>query len=226
MKISGLSHARGIFFIGPTSISEVKDSTVYEPVKKTALWQLELLMKAWRSLSLPFQAAILLPTAVFLAAGVWQQEWFWLHAAILYLISFHFWFPQQLRRYHGAEHMAFTIRRQRLPQAKWMEADVRNAGCSTAPAFTACLYLAVLLPVHGLEMHGFLLIAAALGAALLTELLRRRFPERLFFLTRVSGSLQKNATTALPNQAAVACAVESLEKLINCEKTPVSAKSR
>nr|WP_246238166.1 DUF1385 domain-containing protein [Alkalicoccus luteus] len=145
---------------------------------------------------------------------------------MLYLASFHFWFPVQLKRYHGAEHMAFTIRRQKLEKESWMEADIRNAGCSTAAAVTGCFFLMGMLPFHGFDFHGVIITAAALSAAFITEVLRRRFPERLALITRLSGRLQQACTTAMPDRLMVSLAVRSLEELIKHEKTPVSVKTR
>lgn len=139
---------------------------------------------------------------------------------IYFLLGTHFWFPKELKKYHGAEHKVFSYpgvvsARKRKEITK---AEITNRYCST----NSILLFFLLVPCFS---GGFLLLSvpdawqwgtcsALVVFPLATYWLNRTRETKVHqFLLSMSYWLQRNVTTEQPEERHIKTAIRSYRKL-------------
>jgi uncharacterized protein (TIGR00106 family) len=134
----------------------------------------------------------------------------------------HFWFPRQLRKYHGAEHKVFSdngvIRRGRLFQIR--KADITNRYCSTN--VVVIYFLSVFLGTVGLlaftGQFGWSLEIASYASLAMVPVVQRLIKVKGLGVVKrvilaISYWLQIHVTTKEPEHAHMVASIESYRKL-------------
>lgn len=161
--VKGLSFQKGIIFIGTKHIAcayhvDSRIKTWIKPASPQNLmyvgWMVFAAMPAWYHLLLfAWIFLIVLPYGMNAVGSDWE---FGLpsYTLIYFFLGTHFWFPKELKKYHGAEHKVFSFREviSVRNQNKIVKATITNRYCSTnsvmlffllVPIVSACFYLAM-----------------------------------------------------------------------------------
>jgi len=224
--IMGISFGRGVFFHDRNILAcaEVIKGTIYvwaEPISLrtiSKMWLRVVFTLPWYyQLFHAFLALLLLKSLGWLHVSV--PEWFAslsLHPlwAVVYLAGFHFVFPSQLKKFHGAEHKVFSYagekRLDTLEQIR--QANIVNSGCSTN--LVTCFFLPFLVTVPFVPLT-WSVAAGAIGliAGIAGERWLRRY---LPFIYRISAFLQRHVTTKEPDRIHLETAIRSFRLFQHC----------
>lgn len=210
----GISFNRGVFFHDRTYLAcaEIKQGVIHVWGEKITL---RTIGKMWVRImfTLPwyYQLFHLLLLGLVLFGA--EEAWFnplWL---LVYAAGFHFVFPRQLKKFHGAEHKVFSYAGEKKLES-WeavRAANIVNDGCSTNSVTYFFLFMLVCLPFAGLEWS---LIAGASGmvAGFLFDKWLRRYLKPVY---RLSGFLQKHITCKEPDRAHLETAIRSYQMLLH-----------
>lgn len=224
--IMGISFSRGVFFHDRNILAcaEVIGGTIHvwaEPIS------LRTICKMWLRVvfTLPWYYQLFhvcLALALLQSLGwlpVSGPAWFAslsLHPlwAVIYLAGFHFVFPRQLKKFHGAEHKVFSYAGEKRLDA-WEQvkrANIVNSGCSTN--LVTCFFLPFLLAVPFVPL-AWSVASGALG--FLTGVAGERWLRRyLPFIYRVSAFLQRHVTTQEPDRIHLETAIRSYRLFEHC----------
>ncbi|QQE72996.1 DUF1385 domain-containing protein [Brevibacillus composti] len=209
--VMGISFSRGVLFHDRhvLACAEVKDGVIEVWAEKITL---RTIGKLWMRIffSFPwyyqlFHAALLL----YVAAALLSPEWAFLNPwwAAVYGAGFHFVFPRELKKFHGAEHKVFSYRGEKRLDA-WEEigrADIVNDGCSTN--LVVCFFAAFLLAVPFVPL-AFSVAAGFLGIVLgmTADRILRKYCGGLYRLSRF---FQRHLTTKEPSRIHLETAIRS-----------------
>ncbi len=132
-----------------------------------------------------------------------------LYTFILFLFSYHFIFPVQLKKYHGAEHKVFSYRgRKHLAHAKGIQiANIVNRYCSTNAIVLFFTFFLLSFPF----VNGWIATLIGWIAILIIPRLWKWADDKLFF--PISAMLQKKITTAEPDEIHLRVAILSYMSL-------------
>jgi uncharacterized protein (TIGR00106 family) len=231
VKIRGLSYQNGIFYIGKEHVAcayhekGILKSWVKPINAKTLvimMKQIVLSMPLWfKLLSICYVSVIFVPKLV----GLWHPLlWSGLPFYFIFYLMFgtHFFFPEQLRKYHGAEHKVFSdrgvIRRARLLQIK--KASITNRYCSTNAVviyFMSVLLLTIILGIIT-KKPSYSLALASYGSLILVLIVQRLMDVKGFgsvkkIVLNISYWLQIHVTTTEPERKHMIASIESYRKL-------------
>ncbi|HHY21746.1 MAG TPA: MTH1187 family thiamine-binding protein [Bacilli bacterium] len=233
--IRGLSFQRGIFFIGKEHVACAydKDGERVDWVKpigfKTLLTMIQLVIgsmpKWFKWLSVVLFALIFIPKIfimLFPESSLWRGLPF--YSLLYYAFGTHFTFPNELRKYHGAEHKVFSDRGVKKKARLYVirRAAITNRNCSTNFVviyflMTLGLYVLFLL----LELNTPLMWASYLAAPLapLTHQLLtfKSFNWLKAPILKLSYYLQVHVTTKEPERKHLLTAIHSYRKLAEVE---------
>lgn len=228
--VRGISHAKGIMFIGPSQISHSyeKGGVIHNIQEPKNLWT--LCMNTGRmTMMLPVRHLLVLfgtgalAGFTYLSAGVPNIPF---SIYVLILFSYHFWFPMEMRKYHAAEHQVFSSRQKdrHFQTEKVLTASAVNRNCSTNVILMYFLLFSLML-VSAAFFYRFIdaVSIAAYTAVPFTFILiktvkrwRYSAPGKEFH--QISAWLQKNVTTAPPEIRHVQLAVAAYGRLLEAEK--------
>jgi uncharacterized protein YqhQ len=219
--IRGMSYYKGIFFMNSNGIAHatVKDgqiATKYMPIGvKSMLFMAQRLL-----FSIPLYFALL---GLILFNMIVQPEPFIEllpesitipripeYALLYFMLGYHFIFPRELKKYHGAEHKVFSYRGERhlVKEEEIGKANIVNRNCSTNSVIL--IFLVFLVSVW--FVGGWL----ATGIAVLANFLMPKvWPWgywKLFF--PVSAFMQRHVTTAQPDSIHLRVAILSYMSLM------------
>lgn len=213
--LMGISFNRGVFFHDRTYLAcaEMKKGVIHVWAEKITV---RTMGKMWVRIvfTLPWYYqlfhALLLGILLFGADDSWFDP-LWI---LVYAAGFHFVFPRQLKKYHGAEHKVFSYAGTKSVEA-WeaiKRANIVNDGCSTnsVTCFFLCFLLGLLF-TGGLEwslLAGF----AGMAAAFFFDKGLRRLLKPVYWL---SGVLQKYVTCKEPDRSHLETAIRSYELLLH-----------
>lgn len=218
--IRGMSYYRGIFFMNNKGISHAtikngKIITHYHPMSFRAI--LFLFSRLLFAVPLYFLLlGIVLIILIEQPSIIYSNMAFTnqipkvpLYIYILFLFSYHFMFPLQLKKYHGAEHKVFSYRgKKHLANATEIQsADIVNRYCSTnTVVFFFCFFILSFPFVNGwiATLIGFL-------AIILIPRFWKWGDRHIFF--PISSYLQKIITTSTPNEHHMKVAILSYMSL-------------
>ncbi|SER68339.1 MTH1187 family thiamine-binding protein [Salipaludibacillus aurantiacus] len=144
------------------------------------------------------------------------------YVLVYFLFGTHFWFPKELRKYHGAEHKVFSYKDKvsvrHLKEIK--KANITNRYCSTNVIILFLILaaaLTLLFFLYGVEW-GVSVERATYGALLLLPFMTywlHRTKETIVhkWLISLSGYLQKQVTTSEPDDLHVKTAIRAYRTL-------------
>lgn len=235
MKIRGLSYQNGIFYIGKNHVAcAYHEKGVLKSWLKplnsrtllTMMKQVLLSMPIWFKLFILFYLGMIF-VPEFLA--IWfPVEWSGIPFYAIFYLMFgtHFLFPNQLKKYHGAEHKVFSdrgvIRRARLFQIK--KASITNRYCSTNAVviyFMSVLGGSIVLFALTRQVSISLEIASYSGL-ILVPFVQKLMVIKQFSLLRklilsISYWLQIHVTTTEPERMHLIASIESYRELAKKE---------
>ncbi|MEJ8545341.1 DUF1385 domain-containing protein [Brevibacillus borstelensis] len=209
--IMGISFARGVLFHDRNVLAcaEVKNGVIEVWAEKISLRTIgKLWVRIFFSFPWYYQLLHLGLLLYVLAAVVYPEtaivDPWW---AAIYVAGFHFVFPRELKKFHGAEHKVFSYRGEKRLES-WEEiarADIVNAGCSTN--LVVCFFAGFLLAVPFVPL-AFSVAAGCLGILLgmAGDRLLRKY---CGFLYRISAFFQRYVTTKEPNRLHLETAIRS-----------------
>lgn len=224
MKIRGLSYQNGIFYIGTSHVAcayheNGRLKSWLKPLNtKTMMVMIKQIMLA---MPLWFQGlTILYFSLIFIPTNLWHGLPYYM--LFYYMFGTHFIFPQQLRKYHGAEHKVFSdpgvIRRSRLWRIR--KAAITNRYCSTNIVVIYFLSVAIGTAVLSVVMGvGERALAAASYSSLLAVVVvpwlmnQRGLGWLKKGVLAISYWLQIHVTTAEPERKHLVASIESYRKL-------------
>ncbi|WP_232699313.1 DUF1385 domain-containing protein [Brevibacillus daliensis] len=205
--ISGISFGKGVIFHNKKVIAcaEIKKGVIHTWSEEIGVGTLPKIW--WRvSMSLPWYYNlfhIFLVYMFFFANldGV-NPLWFF-----VYLAGFHFVFPAQLKKFHGAEHKVFSYGRDVTAQdwEKVKRASIVNRGCSTnvVTFFFVFFFIALLF----ISLFKAIIIGViGIGVCNIAAKYEPRLIEPFF---RLSASLQRKVTTKEPDRSHLETAIRS-----------------
>ncbi len=231
MKIRGLSYQNGIFYIGKnhvacayhdkgvlnTWLKPICASTLIQMMKQV-IWSMPLWYKLFTVIYL---GLIFLPKII----ELWQPlPWSGLPFYTVFYLMFgtHFIFPNELKKYHGAEHKVFSargvIRRARLYQIN--KASITNRHCSTNTVviYFMCVLIGTSLIVLATKQLSSALAIASYGSLFAIPIIQRLMDVKGFVflrksILRLSYWLQMYVTTKEPDRMHMIASIESYRKL-------------
>ncbi|WP_035186164.1 DUF1385 domain-containing protein [Alteribacter aurantiacus] len=229
--IRGMSFQKGVMFMGKKYLAcsyeeNNKHTTWVKPVNgKTMLAAGRLVF-----FSMPFWYHAILLVIVGGIGGPlglgesWPLPALPFGALVLFLAGTHFYFPSELKRYHGAEHKVFSCKeRISIVNRKHISnAEITNRNCSTNAIvlyfFMFVLSNAVLLSSGLISGVNMVMTVSSLVALLLMPFLTywlNRTKETSFHrgLLTISYWLQRHVTTKEPKEKHVKAAIRSYRKL-------------
>ncbi|WP_280768432.1 MTH1187 family thiamine-binding protein [Salipaludibacillus daqingensis] len=230
--VKGLSYQKGIMFIGRKHVAfsyvdKGKPITWIKPITPLTMFDVGKLVFT----SMPLWFHIFLYTWILLIIYPYILQGFGLAGAvglpmftlIYFLFGTHFWFPTELKKFHGAEHKVFSFRGivSARNREKIQKAEITNRYCSTNGIM---LYFLILIIMAGfgllLSSHSFLTILeiATYGSLLV-------WPITVYWLHRtkmtivheivlsLSYWLQRRVTTLEPEEIHLKTAIQTYRKL-------------
>jgi uncharacterized protein (TIGR00106 family) len=229
--IKGMSFNKGILFIGKSNIActhEVNGRS------KTWLKPLNIFSLAYAGkilyFSMPlwfhffFLTWLLLIIIPYTASIAGWDGWTGLPAftLIYFLLGTHFWFPRELKKYHGAEHKVFSYKGvvSTRNMDKIRAADITNRYCSTNVVLLYFLMVPILFA--GISAAGVPWLRALEAASVLSLIL---LPAAAYWMNRRGGTklhtqilnlsyqLQKYVTTGEPEDRHLKTAVRAYRRL-------------
>lgn len=218
--IRGMSYYKGIFFMNHKGISHatIKNSeiiTQYFPLSARGFFFLLTRL----IFSIPIYFVILgfilivlieRPSMIFsnLPFARYIPE-IPLYMYILFLFSYHFMFPLQLKKYHGAEHKVFSYKGKRhlAHAAEIQMADIVNRYCSTNTVVLFFCFFFLSIPF----VNGWIATTIGFMATFLIPRFWKWGDRSLFF--PISAYLQKKITTSKPEQNHLKVAILSYMSL-------------
>ncbi|PYZ98616.1 hypothetical protein CR205_08560 [Alteribacter lacisalsi] len=231
--IRGLSFNKGVFFMGRRYIScasEEKGRTrswikpISFPVMIGVSWKVVTSMPIWFHLAgVLILLLTVFPQAIFMLNGnVVLAGGLPLGTLILFAAGTHFYFPGELKKYHGAEHKVFSFRgRVSLSERQNIAgAEITNRHCSTNAIvlyFTAFFLLTPFLLGLGFTGRGAVDAASALALVIMPAaaywLNRTSVTVIHRFFLRISYFLQRYVTTSEPEERHLRTAIRSYRRL-------------
>ncbi|MGO0060659.1 DUF1385 domain-containing protein [Brevibacillus fluminis] len=217
--VMGISFNRGVFFHDRTYLAcaEMKHGVIHVWSEKITL---RTIGKMWVRIAftLPWYYQLfhlmLLCAVLFGVAETWFDP-LWI---LVYAAGFHFIFPRQLKKYHGAEHKVFSYNGPKHPEA-WeavKRANIVNSGCSTNSVTYFFLCFLASLPFTGALEWSVLIGFAGMAAAMVFDRYLRRIFKPVYWL---SGVLQKYVTCKEPDRAHLETAIRSYQLLMYMRET-------
>ncbi len=143
-------------------------------------------------------------------------------SVLVFAAGTHFWFPRELKKYHGAEHKVFSYRGKvsTINQRHIGDAKITNRHCSTNAIvlyfFTFFMMLVVMLVIGSTFDVAFdtAALTAIFTMPLTTYMLNRTKETSIHrFFIRISYALQLYVTTAKPNDKHLKTAIRSYRRL-------------
>ncbi len=235
MKIRGLSYQNGIFYIGKQHIScayhekgmlkswlkPIGGRTILTMMKQI-MWSMPIWFKF---LTFTYIGLIFVPKII----AIWHPiGWNGMPLYSIFYLMFgtHFLFPNELKKYHGAEHKVFSdkgvIRRPRMFQIK--KASITNRYCSTNAVviyFMSVLVGAAVLFGLTRQASTSLEMASYSGLILVPVVQRLMNVKKFTWLRKVILSisywLQIHVTTTEPERTHLMASIESYRRLASKE---------
>ncbi|QKS70922.1 DUF1385 domain-containing protein [Paenalkalicoccus suaedae] len=221
--IRGVSFQKGVYFIGRKYLAvayeekgRIKSSLHPITLKSLArmLWHMFSSMPWYYHV---LTAGILLGISLPLFyVGPYLPSYFLLY----YAFGMHFFFPMQMRKYHGAEHKVFSYKG--VVSSRYLEeikkADIRNRNCSTNIVvlyFITTLILVIAMLIFRVSDPLFFASYAALIALpFISPFLRKKHPSSFIkWILQLSRYLQVAVTTAEPEDSHLKVAIRSYRRL-------------
>lgn len=227
--IRGLSHSRGIIFMSPSFISHVwvKNKELHQhTIHNSKRMLLREGGRAFFLLPVWYQALILgfalLSVSSYFISFI---PIFSFHYYVIFLYSFHFWFPKEMRKYHAAEHQVFSTR-QPISRAVINEIktnSVLNQNCSTNVVVLYFLSLVLLFTAGSMIIPpaGALMWSSYFSIIISFTALSRWFrADNLMsrIVKKTSYLFQKKVTTFPPEEKHLEIAVTAYVNLKQAEK--------
>lgn len=220
MMIRGMSYKNGIFFLNNKGLSHAtfKDGEVlthYFPLSPQAYYFLITRI----ILSVPLYLLVL---GLILVLWIERPDFIFstipaahylpnmpLYSFILFLFSYHFLFPLQLKKYHGAEHKVFSYKGKKHLSCinDIAEADIVNRYCSTNAIVLFFTFFLLSIPFF----NGWIATSIGWLAMVLIPRFWKWGDDHLFF--PISAILQKTITTTQPDEAHLNVAILSYMSL-------------
>lgn len=225
--IKGLSFQNGVFFIGRKYVScafikNGKKGFWIEPLTGSAL--LKVISTVIIAMPMLFKLFSIVSLSLIFIPKYIDIGWNGLpyYFIFYYTLGTHFFFPVQLRKFHGAEHKVFSY-----PGSKTLSnlneikaAQITNRYCSTnlVVVYFHCVLITTYLLSHIYSID--LAVAyASYGSLLLAPLLNSQLNRSFFawikkYVLTVSYYLQKKITTAEPDDEHLFTAIRSYRGLL------------
>lgn len=223
MKIRGLSYQRGVFFFGASFISRAYVDNEGEIHAELLPLSLRSYSRVAAVVTGAMPAWYKLTAAAWLIAAIFQL--LPLYSFLLFVMGTHFIFPQQLKKFHGAEHKVFSFTG--VPgKSSWRRvrrAAITNRHCSTNIVFIYfVLFLVMASPVYIASSPGNVFIAVSayisLPMALVAEeVLQRHFAGSRNTWLKPSYWLQRNVTCSVPEKVHIQTAIAAFRMLAERE---------
>ncbi|SDN41613.1 DUF1385 domain-containing protein [Alkalicoccus daliensis] len=233
--IRGISHAKGIMFFSPACISHAWNvhGQIHHQVnaysKKGVLFEC---IRAFFMLPARFiiiilgSAAILISTYFFDAVPPIS-----FHYYLIFLFSFHFWFPKEMKKFHAAEHQVFScrgeIRGDNLSLISKSSVINRNCSTNVIVLFFISLFLLFLLGNVFLPAGEALAASTYIAAVLSFAALGKWFKSDKYLIKKarkISYWLQRKVTTSIPQRIHVQTAITAYENLKRFENEKKSGE--
>ncbi|MGY4690279.1 MTH1187 family thiamine-binding protein [Salibacterium sp. K-3] len=246
--MKGLSYQNGVIFIGREHAgwaewNRIRPEAAVMPLTFSSMLKISshvfLSMPSWYKVSSALVLCmIIIPFMVRMFTGM-PVHGLPFYSFLYYLMGTHFFFPQELRKFHGAEHKVFSFkgikRRRNLYRIK--KAPITNRYCSTN---TVVLYF-VLTAAGCLLMLAWLSWSTALAVSSYAGLPLSLFLHRMLQLPSmkmlrspllfISYAVQRHVSCAVPDRRHLRTALEAYRALAEKEfpyaleeKKPVSTK--
>ncbi|USG63768.1 DUF1385 domain-containing protein [Brevibacillus ruminantium] len=223
--IMGMSFSRGVLFHDRNVLAcaEVKNGVIEVWSEKITLRTIgKLWVRVFFSFPWYYQLLHLLMLLYVIASAIFPEievlDPWWI---AVYAAGFHFVFPRELKKFHGAEHKVFSHMGEKKLEA-WEEiarADIVNEGCSTNLVvwfFTGFLLVLPFAPLVYSVGAGF----AGILIAMAGDKWLRKYCRLLY---RVSRFLQRYSTTREPNRIHLETAIRSYRQFEYLRKKEAAA---
>ncbi|WP_198155074.1 MTH1187 family thiamine-binding protein [Salisediminibacterium beveridgei] len=229
-----MSYQRGVIFVGNRYLAGAEDWG-----KTSTSWAEPLTVKAMMKVSLKVYKAmpvwyhLLSVSALFASMIPWMAGWYqpgeWIGFPVYlwgyFFLGTHFWFPEEMKRYHGAEHKVFSsdelisVRNIKIIN----DAEITNRYCSTNVIVLYFIQLPIILMAillltsapffHQLEWSTYLnLLLLPFSLKWLNRSVRgRRLRNGILTL---SYAAQRHVTTLEPNEKHLKTAVKAYRRVL------------
>ncbi|WP_416149379.1 MTH1187 family thiamine-binding protein [Salipaludibacillus sp. HK11] len=230
--IKGLSFQKGILFIGHKYVAcsyneNDKWKTWIKPKTSSTMVEVGKMiftsMPRWFYLFLMGWVILIIYPYVLRLFGLDGAIGLPLYTLIYFMIGTHFWFPKELKKYHGAEHKVFSFRGvvSVRNHSAIKRAEITNRGCSTNAVVLYFLLLVitagVLLAIYETAFRNVLeaatYISLIIWPATIYWLNRTKKTKGHEFLLLISYWLQRHVTTLEPDDVHVKTAIRAYRKL-------------
>lgn len=229
-----MSFQKGIIFIGKKHVAcsytekNGKQVTWLKPLNPATILQTGKLvyfsMPRWYHLIFWFLLiSVFVPPLLNQLSGQWELVELPLFPVLFFLFGTHFWFPKELKKYHGAEHKVFSYKGiiSVVNRRKIERALITNRNCSTNGVllyFVAVFLITTLMAVFSergiIDILDLAAIIALVILPLLSFWLRKGDISFLRgWVLTASYWLQKHVTTADPDIKHINMAIRSYRKL-------------
>lgn len=223
MKIRGLSYQDGVFFFGASFISRAYVSNEGEIHAELLPLSLRSYLRVAAVVTGAMPVWYKVTAAAWLIAAIFQL--LPLYSFLLFVMGTHFIFPQQLKKFHGAEHKVFSFTGVPVKRSwkKVARASITNHHCSTNVVFIYfVLFLLMASPVYIVSSPGnvFIAVSAYISlpmAFLAEEALQRHFAGSRNTWLKPSYWLQRNITCSVPEKVHVQTAITAFQVLAERE---------
>lgn len=218
--IRGMSYNKGVFFMNKKGISHAtykngQIETFYEKLSLKAFlfmfWRL-ILSTPWYLYCMLFLLFLIISWHDLHLDQIftWQMPSVPLYTVILIVFGYHFYFPKQLKKYHGAEHKVFSYkgRRHIAHLRQIQQASIVNRYCSTNAVVLFFFFFIVSFPFLG----GWIATIIGLIGMGLVPRFWKWGDLHIFF--PISSYLQKKFTTAEPEEQHLRVAILSYMSLM------------
>lgn len=132
------------------------------------------------------------------------------YVVILLIFAYHFIFPRQLKKYHGAEHKVFSYKGRRHLANIWQiqQASIVNRYCSTNAVVLFFFFFLISFPF----VNGWIALFIGIAGMNIIPRFWKWGDQNLFF--PISSYLQKKLTTAEPEEQHLRVAILSYMSLM------------
>ncbi|PYZ94314.1 hypothetical protein CR194_01920 [Salipaludibacillus keqinensis] len=230
--VKGLSFQKGVMFLGRKHIAcsyheDGRMKTWLKPITpKTMVMAGKLVflsMPLWFHLFLIGWLLLIIVPYFFLFAGIEGFSGLPIFSIIYFFFGTHFWFPKELKKYHGAEHKVFSYKGliSARNRTAIKEADITNRYCSTnaVMVYFLLLILTTFMFFSFIDRPFVYLLERATYISLVL------WPVTVFWLNRMKPTkvhkvllnlsywLQRHITTSEPEELHMKIAIRSFRKL-------------
>ncbi|MFC3524286.1 hypothetical protein CHL76_04265 [Marinococcus halophilus] len=223
MKIRGLSYQHGVLFFGASFISRAyidREGKIHNELLPLSL---RSYLKVMTAVASAMPGWYKLAAAAWFTAAAFQLLPF--YTFLLFAMGTHFIFPEQLKKFHGAEHKIFSF--SGVPRkSSWRRiklASITNPHCSTNIVFIYfILFLVMASPVYIVSSPGNVFIAVSAYISLpmafaAEKVLQRHFAGSRKTWLKPSYWLQRNITCSVPEKVHVQTAITAFRTLAEHE---------